>query len=359
MLEGPGHREPRQQPVARALIREGRDIRWPDSHASPTPRLTERSSPLQPAANRASSPIPQRPGDRRRRCLRNAGDRRVRPAGLACEPRQAGPAPLPPGFRYVDLTDSATLAAALEGVDVVATTARSQACRRTPHPAPRRSAAEPRRRAEPHDANSARRSRQAQRRCRARVSTRWPRRWVLDDARLAGFLPQFVMRSGSATTVEGAGTEPVAHSVSVLRGGRRRGTRLVPDRGDFRMLAASGVVFVHALSGQNEALLPAAGSPRRSSTSTTCRACWPEPRRRSWRTSYGALITGRWKRSRLCTAFPIRPESGSPGLWPRSCLGWWRSWRRWGTRRRRRPCRCSWRHRFHGGCPLRGSAWTG
>lgn len=73
----------------------------------------------------------------------------------------------------------------------------------------------------------------------------------LNHARLISRLPRAALGPGRRTDVAGASREPVAHSVSVLRGGRRIATTLVRGAGDFRMAAASSVVFADALLGRD------------------------------------------------------------------------------------------------------------
>ena len=63
-------------------------------------------------------------------------------------------------------------------------------------------------------------------------------------------LPGAALGPGRRTAVEEASREPVAHSVAVLREGRRLDYRLMVGQGDFRMAASSGIVLAEALLGR-------------------------------------------------------------------------------------------------------------
>jgi hypothetical protein len=77
---------------------------------------------------------------------------------------------------------------------------------------------------------------------------------TLNRAGLVSRLPRRAFGRGRRTTVEDAGTEAVAHTITVLEDGRPLGAASVRGHGDFRMAAASAVVFARALFGP--------GSPR-------------------------------------------------------------------------------------------------
>ena len=70
---------------------------------------------------------------------------------------------------------------------------------------------------------------------------------ALNSTRLISRLPRKALGNGRRTTVDDASNEPVAHAITVRRRGRMLGSRLVRGHGDFRMAAASAVVFAHAL----------------------------------------------------------------------------------------------------------------
>ena len=74
---------------------------------------------------------------------------------------------------------------------------------------------------------------------------------TLNAVRLISKLPRAALGPGRRTAVEEASGEPVAHSVAVLREGRRLDDRLVVGQGDFRMAASSGIVFAGALLGRD------------------------------------------------------------------------------------------------------------
>ena len=74
---------------------------------------------------------------------------------------------------------------------------------------------------------------------------------TLNAARLISKLPRAALGSGRRTAVEEASHEPVAHSVAVLRAGLPLDDRLVVGQGDFRMAAASSIVFAEALLGRD------------------------------------------------------------------------------------------------------------
>ena len=74
---------------------------------------------------------------------------------------------------------------------------------------------------------------------------------TLNAVRLISKLPRAALGPGRRTAVEEASREPVAHSVAVLREGRRLDYRLVVGQGDFRMAASSGIVFAEALLGRD------------------------------------------------------------------------------------------------------------
>lgn len=86
---------------------------------------------------------------------------------------------------------------------------------------------------------------------------------LLNSTRLIGRLPRSALGSGRPSTGASGSHEPVAHSVAVRRRGRRLGARLVRGRGDFRMAAASAVVFAEALRARllESALRPGAWGP--------------------------------------------------------------------------------------------------
>jgi len=73
----------------------------------------------------------------------------------------------------------------------------------------------------------------------------------LNAVRLISKLPGAALGPGRRTAVEEASREPVAHSVAVLREGRRLDYRLMVGQGDFRMAASSGIVFAEALPGRD------------------------------------------------------------------------------------------------------------
>ena len=70
---------------------------------------------------------------------------------------------------------------------------------------------------------------------------------ALNRARLISALPRRALGQGRRTGVTDASTEPVAHSVRVLRNGHPLASRRIEGRGDFRMAAASTVVLAQAL----------------------------------------------------------------------------------------------------------------
>ena len=74
---------------------------------------------------------------------------------------------------------------------------------------------------------------------------------TLNAVRLISKLPGAALGPGRRTAVEEASREPVAHSVAVLREGRRLDYRLMVGQGDFRMAASSGIVFAEALLGRD------------------------------------------------------------------------------------------------------------
>lgn len=74
---------------------------------------------------------------------------------------------------------------------------------------------------------------------------------TLNGARMIAALPRALLGPGRRTTAENASYEPVAHRVAVLAHGRSIGRRFVEGRGDFRMAAASTVVFADALLGRD------------------------------------------------------------------------------------------------------------
>ncbi len=74
---------------------------------------------------------------------------------------------------------------------------------------------------------------------------------TLNAVRLISKLPRAALGPGRRTAVEEASREPVAHSVAVLREGRRLDYALVVGQGDFRMAASSGIVFAEALLGRD------------------------------------------------------------------------------------------------------------
>jgi NAD(P)-dependent dehydrogenase (short-subunit alcohol dehydrogenase family) len=74
---------------------------------------------------------------------------------------------------------------------------------------------------------------------------------TLNAVRLISKLPRAALGPGRRTAAEEASREPVAHSVAVLREGRRLDYRLVVGHGDFRMAASSSIVFAEALLGRD------------------------------------------------------------------------------------------------------------
>jgi hypothetical protein len=83
---------------------------------------------------------------------------------------------------------------------------------------------------------------------------------MLNAVRLISKLPPAALGSGRRTAVEDASDEPVAHSVAALHKGQLLDYRLVVGQGDFRMAAASSIVFAEALLGQDGRLAPPAGA---------------------------------------------------------------------------------------------------
>ena len=85
---------------------------------------------------------------------------------------------------------------------------------------------------------------------------------ALHGTRLISRLPRAALGAGRPATVERASREPVAHAVTVRRRGSALASRLVRGNGDFRMAAASAVVFANSLAmGPRPAARPGAWAP--------------------------------------------------------------------------------------------------
>lgn len=74
---------------------------------------------------------------------------------------------------------------------------------------------------------------------------------TLNAARLISKLPRAALEPARRAAVAEASREPVAHSVAVLSHGLSLDGRLVSGQGDFRMAAASSIVFAEALLGED------------------------------------------------------------------------------------------------------------
>ncbi|WP_028934663.1 NAD-dependent epimerase/dehydratase family protein [Pseudonocardia spinosispora] len=83
---------------------------------------------------------------------------------------------------------------------------------------------------------------------------------ALNGARLLSRLPRAALRSRPLRGDRAASSEPVAHWVAAYRDGRRLGVRTLEGTGDYRMAAASAVVFADALLGL-PALAPGVHNP--------------------------------------------------------------------------------------------------